>query len=464
MSENIDLSSFDFDPQFPYHSRVSWPIPIAQHGSTRAAPSHSANANTKRSTTPLQGITQTYEHSMGSYQRLQSHPMSHPQAYAQPAHNSQSFQPQPSAQAQAYQRQRPLHHGIHPQLQNINYTYGTGMASQQQGFQTHGQVDEPTTWDSSQPKGRHQNSIPYSLDSQNPPQYAEPYAMPYQTSPTDYVQGTQGQYENNLAASYLPLGQMDGGMPFNWQSFSSDLLNYPVSNGLGDMGMQQTLPNSPGTSLEVRSLSSSDNGWGSVEYTHHSLDSSSYTPQVGAIFNPEQTLHGRTFSDSSYSDVENTRLSWSSFVDIPQHAIGSPSSDSAGDLEFHNDMSDQDVQIKQEKLPSPLLASSQSAISQPINIKVSTSPNRSPVSSGRTSPPGRRQAKKNSNAKATKATIRRQSHVKAETEKKVGRRKGPLRPEQRKQASEIRKLGACLRCKFLKKTVSQSSQFSRSAY
>jgi hypothetical protein len=35
----------------------------------------------------------------------------------------------------------------------------------------------------------------------------------------------------------------------------------------------------------------------------------------------------------------------------------------------------------------------------------------------------------------------------------VGRRKGPLRPEQRKQACEIRKLGACLRCRFLKKTV-----------
>lgn len=34
----------------------------------------------------------------------------------------------------------------------------------------------------------------------------------------------------------------------------------------------------------------------------------------------------------------------------------------------------------------------------------------------------------------------------------MGRRRGPLLPEQRKQASEIRKLRACLRCKFLKKT------------
>lgn len=37
-------------------------------------------------------------------------------------------------------------------------------------------------------------------------------------------------------------------------------------------------------------------------------------------------------------------------------------------------------------------------------------------------------------------------------DKRVGKRKGPLKPEQRKQAGEIRKLKACLRCKFLKKT------------
>jgi hypothetical protein len=39
------------------------------------------------------------------------------------------------------------------------------------------------------------------------------------------------------------------------------------------------------------------------------------------------------------------------------------------------------------------------------------------------------------------------------TERPVVRRKGPLRPDQRREASEIRKLRACLRCKFLKKTV-----------
>ncbi|KAF2690484.1 hypothetical protein K458DRAFT_289859 [Lentithecium fluviatile CBS 122367] len=53
-----------------------------------------------------------------------------------------------------------------------------------------------------------------------------------------------------------------------------------------------------------------------------------------------------------------------------------------------------------------------------------------------------------------KSTIVKRTTTKKKTEgtKRVGRRKGPLRPDQRHQAAEIRKLRACLRCKFLKKT------------
>ncbi|RKF83886.1 hypothetical protein GcM3_006014 [Golovinomyces cichoracearum] len=51
-----------------------------------------------------------------------------------------------------------------------------------------------------------------------------------------------------------------------------------------------------------------------------------------------------------------------------------------------------------------------------------------------------------------KSTVRSESGIKKKTEKRVGKRRGPLLPQQRKQASEIRKLRACLRCKFLKKT------------
>lgn len=56
-------------------------------------------------------------------------------------------------------------------------------------------------------------------------------------------------------------------------------------------------------------------------------------------------------------------------------------------------------------------------------------------------------------AKTADTKVRKQSQSgKPETEKRIGKRKGPLKPDQRKQASEIRKLRACLRCKFLKKT------------
>ena len=107
----------------------------------------------------------------------------------------------------------------------------------------------------------------YPLDTY-PPQFGADaaYAMPYQTSPTDYV--PQLQYDSN---TYLPIGsQMDGSIPFEWQDVANDILNYPIANGLQDINMPQpNLPNSPtDTSLEVRSLSSSDNGWTSVEYHH----------------------------------------------------------------------------------------------------------------------------------------------------------------------------------------------------
>ena len=346
----------------------------------------------KRSTTPLQNLTQAYD--------------------------------QPSSQSQSYIPDWPLHQ--QPQVQHFAYPLDT--YPQQFGTDT-------------------------------------AYAMPFQTSPTDYV--PQFQYDSS---AYLPLaGQMDGSIPFEWQDISNDLLAYPLSNGLQDMNLpHQNLPNSPtDTSLEVRSLSSSDNGWNSIEYHHQTLDASFQGPHTGNIFNPEQALHGRTLSDSSYSDVElQSRQSWGSFVNLPQHAIGSPSSDrsaSLSDLEFHHDHSDffvgsPPIKQEQEQHTRPTVVTS-SAV-KPIRIKTSSSPQRSPTSTGRVSPPGRRQAvKKNSNSKATKPTIRRQPQApKVDTEKRVGRRKGPLRPEQRKQASEIRKLGACIRCKFLKKTVSGSKR------
>lgn len=402
-----DLAAFDYDLHGmrypPYTSRVSWPIPIPmeQHA-TRTAPHHrNANANNmKRSTTPLQ--SQAYQHSI----------------HHLPQHQHQ-HQHQPQA------------HGYMPdwgtsQQQTAHFTYPLdGSFNRDAGFSQH---------------------------------FTDSYAMPFQTSPTDYM---AEQYGSGLPldASYLPLtSQLDSNIPFDYQDFSNDLF---VSNALPHMSLPlQNLPNSPtDTALEVRSLSSSDNGWTSVEYQHQSLDGSYQDLQMGAIFNPEETLHGRTLSDSSYSDVDRqSRHSWGSAY-IPQHAIGSPGSDTGNSsgLEFHSPyLSNHSTSpvIKQEEQPvRPSLVTP--SMVKPLRIKTSSSPQRSPTSTGRVSPPGRRQSRKISNGKATKPTIRRQPPVvKVETEKRVGRRKGPLRPEQRKQASEIRKLGACIRCKFLKKTVS----------
>ena len=402
-----DLAAFDYDLrsiQYPSYtsSRVSWPLPFTgDQSALRTAPPQNANANImKRSTAPLQS-----------------------QAYQQPINQQSQHHPQ----TQGYISDWHI-----PQQASAHFDY-----SLETSFGRDAGYSQSFTTD-------------YST-------------MPFQASPTDYIP-TQGQYDSNLPldASYLPLtNQLDNSVPFEYQDFSNNLLPYPVSNGLPDMNLPpQNLPNSPtDTALEVRSLSSSDNGWTSVEYQQASIDGPFQDPQMGAIFNPEQTLHGRTFSDSSYSDIERqSRNSWGSFVEIPQHAIGSPGSDpgDSSGLEFHSpylsNHSTSPVIKQEEQTVRPMIVTSSTV--KPLRIKTSSSPQRSPPSTGRVSPPGRRQSKKNG-GKATKPTIRRQSQVpKIETEKRVGRRKGPLRPEQRKQACEIRKLGACIRCKFLKKTVS----------
>ena len=414
-----DLAAFDYDPRgirySNYASRgVSWPIPLPldHNAASRSAPHHhhvnNATHNTmKRSTTPIQS-----------------------QPYQQPIDPQSQFQ----TQATGFLPDWPI-----PQQSAAHLGYPLPAS--------------------------------YGRDAAFSQSFAEYNSIPFQTSPTDYL-ASQTQYDSNLPldASYIPLAsQVDNSMTFNYQDFPDNLLGYPVPNGLPDMNVPplQNLPNSPtDTALEVRSLSSSDNGWTSVDYQHASLDGSFQDAQMGAIFNPEQTLHGRTFSDSSYSDVERqSQHSWGSYVDVAQHPIGSPSSDpgDSSSPDFHSPhLSNQSSSpvIKQEEQPTrPMIVTSSTV--KPLRIKTSSSPHTSPTSTGRVSPPGRRQSKK-TNPKATKSTIRRPSQItKVETEKKLGRRKGPLRPEQRKQASEIRKLGACIRCKFLKKTVSKAADLTR---
>ena len=388
------MLAFDYDPRtmrYPYNSSLSWPIPI-QQTSSPSAPHWSANANLKRSTTPLEHIEPLYHQTVDS----------------QPDHQQQH-------------------------------------QSQQQSFLPQ--------WPISQPAANH---LGYSLDSNYQQHFTGDYTVQYQ-SPTDFM--TPQTHLNTtlpMEGSYIPLGGQMDNMSLDWQQFPNDFMAYPGANGLPDMSLpqQNMADHSPSENyLEVRSLTnSSSDGWVGVESSnsYRSLDAFQDLGS-GNISNPEQALHGRTFSDSSYSDGERqSQRSFSSFVDVP-HAIGSPGSDSFGEVEFYN----RPAQPQRIRPSPPAIITS--SVSKPIIAKKPISPQRSsPGSTGRNSPPTRRQSRKNTSPKTTKSIIRRPTQppkpIPEMSEKRVGRRKGPLRPDQRKQASEIRKLGACLRCKFLKKT------------
>ena len=193
---------------------------------------------------------------------------------------------------------------------------------------------------------------------------------------------------------------------------------------------------------------SSDNGWATVD--HYPNFESYQQAQSAAIFNPGQTLHLRTHSESSQSDgPAHTMESFGSFEDISNpYSPYSPASDTYIDLAAHRNCYHGEAHHHSHEIVSPAAAVA------PVPIKMSPSSRTTPSSTS--SPPARRNSapRKSPTAKATKPVIRRTSNGKKgeNTEKRVGRRRGPLLPEQRKQASEIRKLRACLRCKFLKKT------------
>lgn len=284
------------------------------------------------------------------------------------------------------------------------------------------------------------------------------YGMPIQSSPVDLMSSSQAQMSAGLLdGPYMPMSAPVDMVPFTYQDFQADLMTFPTS--LSDLSYAAPHPvlesSSPtDTYLEVRSLSSSDNGWSTVDH-RRSLDFG--FPEQGVFVNPTQTLHDRSLSESSYS------TSYGSFVDIA-HPISSPSSENNIDLNFNAALSfagtspPSNAVVRRGSQSSPGSRSpsavSPSAMVRPIPIKKSTSPTRSSGSQSSASPPSRKPSRKSPIAAKTSETkVRKQSQAgKPDTEKRVGKRKGPLKPDQRKQASEIRKLRACLRCKFLKKT------------
>lgn len=283
----------------------------------------------------------------------------------------------------------------------------------------------------------------------------------FQTSPLDYhLPSTQGAFEAGVQMEApfngLPTTmEQQAAMWANWQEIENAMNFGGANDGLPSVGRQSLGSLSPtGTYLEVISIpsSSSDHGWSTVD--HFPNYDAYQQAQNAAIFNPGQTLHLRTHSDSSQSDgTGHTIESFGSFEDISYpYSPYSPDSDNYLDPTGHRNCfhgeSHHQHSHSHEMVVSPAAAVA------PVPIKMSPTPSRTTPSST-SSPPARRNSapRKSPTAKSTKAVIKRTtSNGKKDTEKRVGRRRGPLLPEQRKQASEIRKLRACLRCKFLKKT------------
>ena len=276
---------------------------------------------------------------------------------------------------------------------------------------------------------------------------------------------SQGNNENTLAidTTFLPLQQAFDGVPF-WPDFQQELNAFTSAETMPDMGAyaHQHSTSPTDTYLEVRSLtsSSSNEGWSAIE-TRQSMDAF----ERNFYIDPSQTLHNRTLSESSYSDLEQQpQHPFSSQLEIIPPAIPSPGTESGGEFDYHaahahthRHSVDHGSQASGTVSPVTMVR----PIPVPVPNKKATSPVRSPGSQGSsspTSPTNRKASRKSPIAKATEKVIKKASQVaKPDTEKKVGKRKGPLRPEQRKQASEIRKLRACLRCKFLKKTCDSGS-------
>lgn len=285
------------------------------------------------------------------------------------------------------------------------------------------------------------------------------FGAPFHASPLDYhhIPTTQAAFDPALQmeAPFNGMAQTveaHAAMWANWHDLENAMNFAGAHDGLPSAGRASLGSLSPtGTYLEVMSMpsSSSDNGWATVD--HFPNFEAYQQAQNAAIFNPGQTLHLRTHSDSSQSDgTGHTIESFGSFEDISYpYSPFSPYSP-ASDTHLHH--AEHRNGYHGEPHPHAHEIVSPAAVVAPVPIKMSPSSRTSPTSSS--SPPARRNSapRKSPTAKATKPVIRRTSNGKKDTEKRVGRRRGPLLPEQRKQASEIRKLRACLRCKFLKKT------------
>ncbi|KAE8862239.1 hypothetical protein PTNB29_04801 [Pyrenophora teres f. teres] len=331
------------------------------------------------------------------------------------------------------------------------------------------------------------------------PDFTASYGGALQTSPIEF--GINSHVVMNPMMNFMNPNSMDAGLstlsaaPFQMSDFPHDLTNMSAQPDF-NTGSNAATANSVGTGspgenwMEIRSLSSSDNGWVDVgvNYGHRHRQSYDFSDSSAIFVNPADTLHPTHIppmrvrsgsSDSTHSDAPPSARSFSSydFLSSPQSETENialelvPSRSSHSSHHSHHSLayssdgcnhdhghglpfSDHDFShISPTQSVSPPMARV-----EPIVIKQTSSNTASPSSSAVGSPPTRRRKSPAtaSGSKPAKTIVKKTpAHTTkkdATGEKRVGRRRGPLRPDQRAQAHEIRKLRACLRCKFLKKT------------
>lgn len=508
-NNNLDPldASFYFDAGFDPNRQTlylsqhqTWPLPLQ--------PSHMSQ---QQQSFPHQHLqAQQQQQSSQNAQR----PLQHQQQ-----HNQQQHQQQPSQQQfqQQQQQQRRVNtvaatpaaqHGALPTttgamapLQTANLPFAAGISMNAMSPML---ADWMGLSDFSQPAFT--QGISASMSAAD----FGPYGGQLQTSPIDFgVNTTQTMMTtlpmdqfNIMTTSSMDMAQLaamssqqqtalsPAQQPFTMSDFQQELTNLNYANAQNDYTATASASIATGSPteqlLEVRSLSSSDNGWEMVGH-RNSID----LTDSRVIFNPGQALHIRTNSDASHHS-DNLRSaqspqSFTSWEEI-QYPMHSPQSEAENSLELvqshhshsahgcghhhshshshshsqsftgmpmmaHLDMSPQGYISPSQSVSPPLTHA------QPVDIKQTASGSSSPSSSALSSPPTVRRRKSPIaaiGAKPTKTIIKKapahstkKDHM---GEKRIGKRKGPLGAEQRQRASEIRKLRACLRCKFLKKT------------
>ena len=393
----------------------------------------------------LEGLGKTESSDMMSQQQQHQH---NRQSYPMTAGSSQQQHSQPNSRPSSNHGKFPMT-GLDLEYAMNNWQYQFQQAAQQQ-----------------QQQFNMQNSNTINMNTYN----ATSFGGQLQSSPVDFVPATTadtfavtagmdtasfmtmaGPMES-MNALVFPLNDYQNEMTFPMALNNAALHQHALNQQASEIA-QSTVPgSSPANTLyEVQSVS--DNEWSVVNYNPNRNSSDSF----GTVSNPSQNLHIRTNSDSSCSDEPHSADLSESYEEIAPWPLHSPH-------DFHGSdyLAQQYIQQQTHGLPmashhhrspSSSLAVSPSAGVAP-SYRSSGSSSTSPTSSGPTSPPLRRR-KSPLDGKTTKAVIKKNPHSTrkdATAEKKVGRRRGPLRPDQRQQAHEIRKLRACLRCKFLKKT------------